>query len=145
MFLLDEFRQPQRWSLVQWQSWRSFALIGLEQIWWKTKRQLAEIWIYGWILHGVIFCRTQLRKLHKVLYNRENNCRDFRLLKNFCYLIHTKHVSKEIRLQQNTIHEIMLYIAGSSCGEYESNPECESATRRWNRKDRQGTDQTKKI
>ena len=36
----------------------------------KTQRQLAEIWSYGWMLHGVIFCRTQLRKHHKVLYNR---------------------------------------------------------------------------
>ena len=38
----------------------------------KTQRQLAEIWSYGWILHGVIFWRTQLRKHHKVLYNRGN-------------------------------------------------------------------------
>ena len=33
----------------------------------KTQRQLAEIWSYGWILHGVIFCRTQLRKHHNLI------------------------------------------------------------------------------
>ena len=43
----------------------------------KTQRQLAEIWSYGWILHGVIFCRTQLRKHHKVLYNRGNELQKF--------------------------------------------------------------------
>ena len=39
----------------------------------------------------------------------------------------------------------MHYIAGSSCGEYESNPKFESATRRWSRKDWQGTGKTKKT
>ena len=43
----------------------------------KTQRQLAEIWSYGWMLHGVIFCRTQLRKHHKVLYNRGNELQKF--------------------------------------------------------------------
>ena len=43
----------------------------------KTQRQLAEIWSYGWMLHGVIFCRTQLRKHHKVLYNRGNELHKF--------------------------------------------------------------------
>ena len=43
----------------------------------KTRRQLAEIWSYGWMLHGVIFCRTQLRKHHKVLYNRGNDLQKF--------------------------------------------------------------------
>ena len=39
----------------------------------------------------------------------------------------------------------MRYIAGSSFGEYESNPEFESATRWWSRKDWQGADKTKKT
>ena len=43
----------------------------------ETQRELIKIWSYGWILHGVIFDRTQPRKYHQVLYNRGNELHTF--------------------------------------------------------------------